>query len=95
VTLATTAPLTLASGQIYTVFVMGQLADNTFQAIITPDNARSGGVGGVPSTGGGGMSTVVSTATGPSLGGLPLALLGAGLLGAASWRRCASVALPR
>jgi len=82
VTLATTAPLTLDAGQIYTVFVMGQLADNTFQAVITPDNARSGGVGGVPSTGGGMAAS--STA---ALDGLPLLLLGACLVGAVVWRR--------
>lgn len=92
VTLATTAPLTLAAGQIYTVFVMGQLADNTFQALITPDNARSGGVGGVPSTGGGGMAAT-GTALGVSRVGLPLAALGVCLLGAAAWRRRGSAAV--
>ncbi len=94
-TLATTAPLTLAQGQIYTIFVMGQLADNTFRAVITPDNARSGGVGGIPSTGGGGMaanSTVVTADA--SRGGVPLALLGFGLLGIAIWRRAANATLP-
>lgn len=56
-TLATTDPITLVQGQIYSVFVIGQLADNTFRAVIAPDNARSGGIGGVPSTGGGGLAT--------------------------------------
>ncbi len=87
VVLATTAPLTLASGQIYTVFVMGQLADNTFQAVITPDNARSGGVGGIPATGGGGMAADGATGANTSFDGLPLAVLGVCLVGAVAWRR--------
>ena len=98
VTLATTAPLTLVRGQIYTVFVMGQLADNTFRAVITPDNARSGGVGGVPSTGGGGMAVASSTTpvADTSRGTPPLALLGVGLLGVALWRRrTVAATLPR
>jgi len=80
VTLATTTSLTLAQGQIYTVFVMGQLADNTFRAVITPDNARSGGVGAVPSTGGGSMVANAGAANTPPLG-LPLVALGACLAG--------------
>ncbi len=90
VTLATTAPLTLATGQIYTIFVMGQLADNTFQAIITPDNARSGGVGGVPSTGGGGMVASGTTVSEMSLDSLSLTVLGVCIIGAVSWRRRAT-----
>ena len=54
--LATTNAIALDAGRSYTVFAMGQLGNNTFQAIIVPDNARIGGVSGVPSTGGGGAS---------------------------------------
>lgn len=54
--LATTNAIELAAGRIYTVFAIGQLSDNTFQVVILPDNAQSGGIGGVPSTGAGGMS---------------------------------------
>jgi len=54
--LATTNAIALDAGRSYTVFAMGQLGNNTFQAIIVPDNARTGGVSGVPSTGGGGAS---------------------------------------
>ena len=54
--LATTNAITLDAGRSYSVFAMGQLGNNTFQAIIIPDNARTGGVRGVPSTGGGGAA---------------------------------------
>lgn len=86
VTLATTTPLTLAPGQIYSIFVMGQLVDNTFQAVITPDNARSGGVGGVPSTGGGGMAATTVAVGGPTVGPL-LATLSACIFCIVVWRR--------
>jgi len=54
--LATTPALALEADRSYSAFVMGQLGDNTFRAVITVDNAATGGVGGVPSTGGGGMA---------------------------------------
>lgn len=54
--LATTNAITLDAGRSYSVFAMGQLGNDTFQAIIIPDNARTGGVSGVPSTGGGGTA---------------------------------------
>ncbi len=54
--LATTPALTLEADRSYSAFVMGQLGDNTFRAVIAADNAATGGIGGVPSTGGGGMA---------------------------------------
>lgn len=58
--LATTNAIVLDAGRSYSVFAMGQLGNNTFQAIIIPDNARTGGVSGVPSTGGGGAARQAS-----------------------------------
>jgi hypothetical protein len=52
--LATTAPLTLEAGQLYTAFVVGELGNGTFRAIALSDNARTGGVGGAPRSGAGG-----------------------------------------
>lgn len=46
--LATTPPLGLAAGQISTAFVVGQLPDNTFRALVLPDNARTGGATTTP-----------------------------------------------
>ena len=67
--LATTAPLALAADRTYTAFVIGQLADNTFRALLVPDNAASGGVGTTPSTGGGGLAArPVTGAAGLALG---------------------------
>jgi hypothetical protein len=57
---ATTPALNLAADRSYSAFVMGQLGDNTFRAVIAEDNAASGGVAGVPSTGGGGMTAHTS-----------------------------------
>lgn len=54
--LATTSPITLETGRIYTIFAIGQLADNTFRALILPDNARSGGVTAPPRSGAGGAA---------------------------------------
>jgi len=51
--LATTAPIDVAAGRQYTIVVVGRLGDNSFQALALIDNARSGGVGGLPTTGGG------------------------------------------
>ncbi|HEX5506821.1 MAG TPA: hypothetical protein VFW96_29680, partial [Thermomicrobiales bacterium] len=44
----------LAGGQSYSIFAVGLLGDGTFQAVIAPDNARSGGTSAPPSTGAGG-----------------------------------------
>jgi hypothetical protein len=54
--LATTPALTVEADRSYTAFVMGQLGDNTFRAVIALDNAATGGVATVPSTGGGGLA---------------------------------------
>ena len=48
----TTNPTALAAGRIYTVFAMGQVGNNTLQAIAFVDNAAPG----MPSTGGGAMA---------------------------------------
>jgi len=58
--LATTPTLTLEADRSYSAVVMGQLGDNTFRAVIAVDNAVTGGIGGVPSTGGGGMARAAS-----------------------------------
>jgi hypothetical protein len=78
---ATTPAITVEANRSYSGFVMGQLGDNTFRAVIAVDNAASGGVGGAPSTGGGGTATTPDRA--------PLAL---GLLVVAL---AATFALPR
>ncbi len=72
--LATTPTLTLEADRSYSAFVMGQLGDNTFRAVIAVDNAVSGGVGGVPSTGGGGMAQRSTAPVPPALAFLPLVL---------------------
>ena len=74
--LATTPALTLEADRSYSAFVMGQLGDNTFRAVITQDNAASGGVGSVPATGGGG------TATPPHRASVALTLVGLGVAAA-------------
>lgn len=51
--LATTGALTLEPGRLYSAFVVGQLSDNTFQALLLPDNAGTGGVAAAPKTGAG------------------------------------------
>jgi hypothetical protein len=53
---ATTPPLTLEPGRIYSAIAIGQFGDGTFQALALPDNANTGGVGVTPSAGGGGMA---------------------------------------
>lgn len=52
--IATTPSLTLAGGEAYSVFAMGLLGNNSFQAIVFSDRAATGGVGAPPTTGGGG-----------------------------------------
>jgi len=54
--LATTGPITVVADHTYSVFAMGELADGSFRAVVIADNARSGGVGVSPGSGGGGMS---------------------------------------
>jgi len=80
--LATTPSLTLEADRSYSAFVMGQLGDNTFRAVIAVDNAATGGIGGVPSTGGGGMARQ-SPAPLPLL----LGLLGVGVVASAAGMR--------
>ncbi len=65
--LATTPAITVEANRSYSAFVMGQLGDNTFRAVIALDNAATGGVATVPATGGGGMAP-------PAPGRAPLAL---------------------
>ncbi len=77
--LATTPALTLEADRSYSAFVMGQLGDNTFRAVITVDNAATGGMGGLPSTGGGGMAQ-----QSPAPLPLILGLLGAGVAASAA-----------
>jgi len=54
--IATTPPIKVDANRSYSAFVMGQLGDNTFRAVIAVDNAASGGVGDTPAAGGGGMA---------------------------------------
>lgn len=70
--LATTGLLTLETGRLYSVVVVGQLNDNTFQALLLPDNAGTGGISAVPKTGGGAVTTKPF--------GLPALLLLGGLM---------------
>lgn len=85
--LATTPTLTLEADRSYSAFVMGQLGDNTFRAVITADNAVTGGIGGVPSTGGGGMAPA-RPAVAPL--GVTGALAAIGLLGLVTRRHARS-----
>ena len=90
--LATTPTLTLEADRSYSAFVMGQLGDNTFRAVITVDNAATGGIGGIPSTGGGGMVASAPVSPQPFLiaicaVALALASIG-GLLRARQARAC-------
>ncbi len=64
-TLATTPALVLEADRSYSAFVMGQLGDNTFRAVIAADNAATGGISGVPSTGGGGLSQTRNGSSSP------------------------------
>jgi len=50
--IATTGKLTLEAGRLYSIFVVGQLGDNTFRALLLPDNTGTGGAA-PPSAGGG------------------------------------------
>lgn len=86
--LATTPPITLEAGRSYTVFVMGLLGDNTFRAVIAPDNAREGGVGGAPTTGGGALAAPAGRAPLPAVA----ALAALPLVAAAARRRLARAA---
>ena len=61
----TTDPTTLAAGKIYSVFAMGQVANNTLKVVAFVDNSAPG----MPSTGGGAMA-------GNQNSGLQLALVG-------------------
>ena len=70
----TTGPLTLEAGRIYSVFAVGLVSNNSLQAIVTSYNPQGGGVSGMPSTGGGGMS-------GAQTGGVANLALVSGLLG--------------
>ncbi len=54
--LATTPALTVEANRSYSAFVMGQLGDNTFRAVIALDNAATGGVATAPATGDGGLA---------------------------------------
>jgi hypothetical protein len=51
--LVTTPAITVEADRSYSAFVMGQLGDNTFRAVIALDNAATGGVAAAPATGGG------------------------------------------
>jgi hypothetical protein len=79
-TLATTDPVALEAGRIYTIFVIGQFSDNTFRALLLPDNARSGGVGGPPATGAGGAGRATSLTLAQVAAALALVGLGGGAL---------------
>ena len=61
----TTDPTALAAGKIYSVFAMGQVANNTLKVVAFVDNSAPG----MPSTGGGAMA-------GNQNSGLQLALVG-------------------
>ena len=54
--IATTPQIDLVGGKTYTIFAMGLLSDSSFQAVVVPDQAASGGVGGTPSAGIGGRA---------------------------------------
>jgi hypothetical protein len=62
----TTDPTMLAAGRIYTVFAMGQVGNNTLQAVAFVDNSAPG----MPSTGGGAMADAGNNATNLALIGL-------------------------
>jgi hypothetical protein len=79
---ATTDALAVAADHTYTAFVIGLFSDNTFHAMLVPDNAASGGIGTTPSTGGGGMA---ARPMGGAAGALLLTLLLAACGG--YWRR--------
>lgn len=72
---ATTPAITVEANRSYSAFVMGQLGDNTFRAVIAQDNAASGGVGGVPSTGGGQAKMSAPASAAPILLSAALAAL--------------------
>jgi hypothetical protein len=76
--LATTPALTVEADRSYTAFVMGQLGDNTFRAIIALDNAATGGVATVPSTGGGGLAHAVPGRAALATALLALVIIAAG-----------------
>jgi len=57
--LATTPAITVEANRSYSAFVMGQLGDNTFRAVIALDNAATGGVATAPATGGGGLAPML------------------------------------
>jgi hypothetical protein len=67
----TTDPTNLVAGRIYSVFAMGQVSDNTLQAVAFVDNS----VPGMPSTGGGAMAKIGSTTFDLVLVGLLAALV--------------------
>jgi hypothetical protein len=76
--LATTDAISLAGGRIYTVFAIGQFSDNTFRAVIIPDNAQTGGVNGMATAGAGGMAAEPASSWPALIGALGLlASLGA------------------
>lgn len=52
----TTDSTPLTAGRIYTFYAIGLVGNQTLQVAASVDNAQSGGVGGTPATGGGGMS---------------------------------------
>lgn len=61
--IATTETVELIADRTYTAFVIGQFADNTFRALLVPDNADTGGVAAPPTAGGGAMATPPSAAS--------------------------------
>lgn len=85
--IAVNAPAALASGRIYTVFALGRVADNTFQAIAFADNADVG-MANLPSAGAGG-GRVGSGALPPFLVGALPALLATLLALVLRWRTTA------
>lgn len=66
----TTDPTPLAAGRIYTVFAMGQVANNTLKAVAFVDNSAPG----MPSTGGGALAGAESTTLNLAIIGLLAAL---------------------
>lgn len=86
--LATTPPIALAGGRSYSIFVVGLLGDGTFQAVLAPDNARTGGTSAAPATGAGAARLAAGVGGwAPALGLGAVAVVA--LAGAAARRRLA------
>ena len=91
--LAATPSLILEANRSYSAFVMGQLGDNTFRAVIALDNAATGGVAVVPSTGGGGTAHAAPRRAALALA-IALATLATVTVGRHGTRRVAAGVVP-